>query len=231
MVKYIYDPAGRIKEVLDGNGKAATYRYDAAGHILERMLQSGVKTEYSYGQDGRLEGLIHSDAAGKIDEFSYSYDPAGNRTGIDRTRRQADGSDETARYGYSYDPVNRLQGVSRNGTALRSYAYDALGNRKMMEDFEKGLATEYEYDPLNRLVRTSGADGERVFDYDKRGNMVSVSLDGVLEKSFAFGAANKMASASRADGSTAAYSYDGLGQRVKSVWDVEGATGGNPAHI
>ena len=60
--------------------------------------------------------------------------------------------------------------------------------------------------PLNRLVRTSEADGERVFDYDKRDNMVSVSLDGVLEKSFAFGAANKMVSASRPDGSTAANS-------------------------
>jgi len=230
MVRYGYDTAGRISQVTDGQEAAAAYRYDAVGHILERMLLNGIKTEYTYGELGMVESLIHSDQTGQLDAFSYIYDPAGNRTEIQRTRRLSGGTDETSVSGYVYDSMNRLTEVSRDGALLRSYGYDALGNRIMMADAQSSVITNYEYDLLNRLIRQSGADGEQVFRYDRRGNLASVSKGGVFQKSFRFDAANRMASAVTASGDTAAYTYDGLGRRIKSVWDTAAATGREAQH-
>ena len=66
--------------------------------------------------------------------------------------------------------------------------------------------------------------------YDRRGNLASASKDGVFQKSFRFDAANRMASAVTATGDTAAYTYDGLGRRIKSVWDTAAATGREAQH-
>ena len=227
MVRYGYDTAGRISQVTDGQEAAAAYRYDAVGHILERMLLNGIKTEYTYGELGMVESLIHSDQTGQLDAFSYIYDPAGNRTEVQRTRRLSGGMDETSASGYVYDSMNRLTEVSRDGALLRSYGYDALGNRTIMADAGSGAVTNYEYDLLNRLIRQSGADGEQAFRYDRRGNLASVSQDGAFQKSFRFDAANRMVSAATASGDTAAYTYDGLGRRIKSVWDKAGDEAGH----
>ncbi|MDR1797551.1 MAG: DUF6531 domain-containing protein [Clostridiales Family XIII bacterium] len=229
-VRYRYDAAGRIAEVMDGAGKAAAYRYDAVGHVVERMLASGVRSSYAYGAAGRMEGFIHEGADGVLDAYRYTYDAVGNKTEVTRARRGAGGVVETSVHGYAYDAMNRLAGVSLDGAPVRSYAYDALGNRTVMEDVKTGATTRYEYDAMNRLVRTRGAGGETVYGYDPRGNMASITKDGVLEKAFTFDAANRLVAARTADGSTAAYTYDGIGRRAKSVWDVAAAGGRAARH-
>ncbi|MCL2493543.1 MAG: hypothetical protein FWF33_05835, partial [Clostridiales bacterium] len=185
VVRYNHDPMGRISQVIDGQETVATYRYDAAGHILERMLPNGVKTEYVYSELGAMKNLIHSDQTGQLDAFSYRYDPVGNKTEIHRTRRLPDGTDETIVSGYVYDQMNRLTEVIKDGAPLRSYGYDALGNRTMRRDAQIGAQTNYRVPDIR----------------------------------FAFDAANRIVAAATASGDTAAYTYDGFGRRVKSVWD------------
>ncbi len=234
---YTYDSLQRLTTVQirgtqhDRNStedpQTITCRYDAQGRLTEKTFPGGIRTTWQYdGQDGLPVSLTHEDKEGVLDQYTYAYDPMGNKTAVTRQRRGL--PQESGLYAYAYDPLGRLASVAKDGAPLRGYAYDTFSNRARMTDHRKGSATAYTYDAADRLTASEETAGERrtrkTYEYDHRGNLTKELQEGVPVHSYAYNAMDRLAKAwsHTPDGAVqteTSYYYNGLGQRVgKSMY-------------
>ncbi len=81
--------------------------------------------------------------------------------------------------------------MSRNGELLRRYRYDAFGNRISLREGTK--TTEYTYNVLNQLTEENTGEGlQRIYRYDKRGNLSEVKENGETVNQYLYGALNRL---------------------------------------
>ena len=196
--------------------KTIRYRYDDAGRLTGKQFPGGSSTSYAYGNLGRVSEILHT-GADFSEHYIYGYDILGNKTSAakERTGIQAD----SGRYEYSYDEMNRLTGVMHDGQQLRSYSYDAFGNRRRKTEYTQNgkLITTYGYNTKNQLTTENSENGIRNYSYDHRGNLLSVTSGEEVLKAYGFDAANQMSSSmGMTDGiiQMAVYQYNGLGHRM-----------------
>ena len=196
--------------------KTIRYHYDDAGRLTGKQFPGGSSTSYAYGNLGRVSEILHT-GADFSEHYIYGYDILGNKTSAakERTGIQAD----SGRYEYSYDEMNRLTGVMHDGQQLRSYSYDAFGNRRRKTEYTQNgkLITTYGYNTKNQLTTENSENGIRNYSYDHRGNLLSVTSGEEVLKAYGFDAANQMSSSmGMADGiiQKAVYQYNGLGHRM-----------------
>ena len=142
---YVYDDYGRLQnEKSELNGTTNSYKgwvYDELGRVAYtdfRVAQAGapiVKTTYTYaagvmpaviGENksnpttSRVSGItLQSQHAGWSEAYTYTYDDAGNITGIAK-----DGSTIAS---YTYDAMNQLTAATQNGITY-NVSYDKGGN-------------------------------------------------------------------------------------------------------
>lgn len=184
VVRYDYDKLDRIKQVTDGQNKITSYQYDAAGRLTEKLLPNNRRSTYRYDGAGQLLELKHmTPGGGLLEQLTYVYDPAGNKT---RVERQEGGSDEDNPTGtqrpadlseYAYDALNQLVQVQKlNGTKV-VYSYDTVGNRLSKEttEAETAVTESYTYDAANKLTRFEKGSDYKNYTYDKRGNLLEVT--------------------------------------------------------
>ena len=211
---YLYDEMGRLSK-LETEEHQVSYRYDARSNLVEKAFANGVKTTYSYNGRGLLESLVHSGNKGVINEFSYEYDLLGNKIKVEKQQNLSHNSNGI--YRYDYDPIGRLATVSKDDSPLRSYRYDAFGNRTLLKDYSGGSSpatTHYEYNSLNQLIAKADSIGVERYSYDRRGNLTAVSLNGAVKNTYIYGAIGRLEQATNANGEIAKYLYNGLGNRV-----------------
>ncbi|MCL2152224.1 MAG: DUF6531 domain-containing protein [Oscillospiraceae bacterium] len=207
--EYLYDGTLRLSQLSDGEN-IVSYAYDENGRLGEKRFSNGMLTRYDYNNMGLLSSLTHSDHEGVLDQYTYYYDLMGNKTGIDKFRRGLEA--DSGQFGYGYDALGRLADVSKDGTLLRTYAYDPFGNRTRMA--EGGGQTSYSFNALNQLLRVEAADLTREYQYDARGNVTGVLENGLTKHTYEFGALNRLEKAANTDGQVSLYQYNGFGQRV-----------------
>ena len=205
-VAYSYNTSGKLTEVVAGSD-ITSYTYDPMGRIAERILPNGATAQYTFNALGAISSLTHAKDGNILDQFKYSYDPAGNITEIDKCRVGVEADNGLFKYGY--DPLNRLTEANGN-----KYAYDAVGNR--IESLINGTASKHEFNAKNQLIKTFEGDNTTSYNYDKRGNLVEEILNGQQTASYAFDATNIMVAASTNKGN-ATYGYDGFRNRVKKL--------------
>ncbi len=215
-VDYIYDDKLNLTELINGN-KKTRYTYDELDRLIEKRLPNANREVMDYLPGGSLKSLELYDNNGLLDKYAYSYDTQGNRTEIDRLRRNLD--EISGRYSYRYDLEKRLTSVSFNGEILRSYSYDAFGNRSSM--LEDGNTTMYSYDVLDRLLEENNIFEKRTYSYDKRGNIAEKRINDALEKTFTYDATNMLTQVDDVSKGKASYNYNGLGKRVSAVNPTE----------
>src|SRR5439155_24157603 len=125
-----------------------------------------------YDAAGRVTSIANAKGATNVANFSYTYDPVGNRVS------------EAALTGTSsflYDPVNRLASASYPGGTAVGYTYDATGNRVSIA--KTGVATtNYAYDQADRLL-TAGPDA---YTWDKDGRLSTHFVSGVITDTYTF---------------------------------------------
>ncbi len=208
-VSYTYDSQLRLSGLKDGNDTIA-YTYDGIGRLVQKTFPNGMETSYTYNAEGHLTELTHRDREGILDRYAYQYDLMGNKTAIEKQRRGLDG--ENGFYAYGYDALGRLCTVTRNGENLRTYEYDAFGNRSLLK--EGNTETTYTYNAMNQLISKTDVMKEETYAYDKRGNLSFIMENGDLKKQYIYGASNRLEQAVNGNGDAAFYTYNGLGHRV-----------------
>ena len=95
---------------------------------------------------------------------------------------------------------------------MRTYGYDAFGNRTHMTEGDR--ETAYTYNAMNQLMSRMDSMSEETYAYDRRGNLSLIMENGSLKNSYTYGALNKLEQAVNGNGEAAAYEYNGLGRRV-----------------
>jgi RHS repeat-associated protein len=208
-VEYRYDEALRLSQLTDGTN-AVRYTYDANSQLSAKQFSNGMNTSYEYNDIGLLSSLTHSDREGILDQYKYQYDLTGNKTGINKYRRGLE--NDSGQFCYGYDVLWRLSEVAKDGAMLRTYEYDAFGNRSRMMEINK--RTTYTYNALNQLMRAESPDVTRDYQYDARGNANRILENGLTKNTFQYGALNRLTEATNAVGQAAHYEYNGLGFRA-----------------
>lgn len=111
-----YDPLGRLTNVNDlSNNPVWTYTYDATGNRLSKQSGISAAVPYTYSS-GPVPPASHQLLA--VGTVLRGYDAMGNTTSIGG-----------AAYGFGFDDTARLSQVTTNGTVIKVYQYNALGQR------------------------------------------------------------------------------------------------------
>ena len=159
VVDYAPDALGRPTKV---SGYVTGVTYWPSGQIRDITYANGVTT--SYGQNSRLwpSSIAVKKGSSTYVNSSYSYDTAGNVTGI------SDSIDPSYARTLAYDRINRLMGA--NGPwGAGAIAYDGTGNITQQRFGSNSLNYSYS---SNRLASVSGALSG-TFTYDAQGNIVA----------------------------------------------------------
>jgi RHS repeat-associated protein len=111
---------------------------------------------------------------------------------------------------YGYDEQGRLETVQTDGQSLKTYKYDANGNRLCsFEGPDTSCAEEAVYDAQDRLMSFEGTE----YSYTDRGTLFQKD-DGSTLTTYAYDAQGNLTQVSSSAGLSVAYSIDALGRRV-----------------
>lgn len=217
----IFDKTGRLKAVKNGdvNEKdSAVYEYYPDGSRKSVVYESGLSSEYTYYNNGLLKTLRNKKADGSImDEYSYTYDEAGNQV----TKKEYINGKDKGTTIYTYDELNRLETVTEPSSRITTYSYDKAGNREVeiIEHNGEKVVNTYEYDDRNRLekitTRVNGSVTETTsYTYDNNGNQLMVTKNGERTVANTYDEKNQLVR-TNTKGSTVINVYNGEGLRVE----------------
>jgi YD repeat-containing protein len=209
-VSYTYTAQMGLSQVTSGAFVYAQNSYDEAGRMVSRALGGGtVTSNYSYNPwdqqgGGRLGSLVSTYKNTSPQNLSYTYDQDGNITQIVDAE-----ANETLNY--AYDLANRLTGVS--GAYSEAYNYNATSG-----NLANKAGVSYTYDTSHPHAVKS-LNSVQKYWYDANGNQTKrITTSGTY--TLTYNAENQMTGVT--GGTTAAFLYDGDGNRVKAT--VSGTT-------
>lgn len=227
----VFNQPGKIK---DANGNYTLFQYDASGNLLERIaLKAGI--------GATIDPASYLPNPADIAAWtSTTYDGNGNPLIVKQVRNFATQEGPSMEYTYT-DTVNGVTGLNpvtitrygdKNGDGVinratefdtASLSYDALG-RTLNGLGGSWYATQFEYDDVDRVTRTTDAVGQtRALVYDANGNPIGNILEadanGVatrIDQSFnIFDFSDRKIMSLDAGGNISAFQYDAAGNVVQ----------------
>lgn len=217
LVAYEYNPKGLLASKTVSVGKSAfttTYAYDDLDRLTTVESPAG-KYVYRYNKLGRVKSLTMGSA-----KVAFTYDKAGRLTAktliangkkttiaaykYDKLNRRVSATVLDTAWKYKYDNKNQLIGAvadNSNGKQLFKYGFDSIGNRL---SYSTALSKEtFKYNDLNQLINEQ-------YEYDKFGNLISTP-----NAQYRYNLNNRLVEVRKKD-CILRYSYDPLGQRIKT---------------
>ncbi|NRD75045.1 RHS domain-containing protein [Shewanella sp. VB17] len=254
-IDYRYDEQGRLIEANDGQWPLV-YRYDLCGRLIEEH-QGWASLGYGYDDMGRMSHMVLPDGQridygfnrGLLSEITL------NGAQLSKHEYQATGLEVSRQQGalnsrYYHDEQGRLaeHRLSQQGHEKlhRRYHYSGAGNLTKTEDSQRG-ETQYQYDPLDRLVEVRGGideqfghdpagnllqdkrvnvkgnqllfQGDSHFDYDGFGNLIAErrGKDSQQITHYSYDSQHRLIEVRKPDGSHARYRYDVYGRRINKT--------------
>jgi RHS repeat-associated protein len=229
-VAVTYDASGQPSAMVDEAHRTTTFAYDGRGGLVKQASAGGGAATVAYDAEGRLTGSAQGGRA-----TALAYDAAGTLSSVTSVSGRA--------LGVRSDDAGRFTGFAgAGGEPLLAQTYDAVGNVASATD-AAGVKTSYEYDALNRPVKTTLASGAvetrsynaaggvltsvdargsaRAYEWDTVGNLLSVTdpLGGVTR--YTYDAAGNALTMTDALGRVTQYTYDVL-DRVTRVTYPDG---------
>jgi YD repeat-containing protein len=212
-VTYQYDHAHRLVKVADWVGNFAAYRYDAADYLVSVTTSGGPVTMYQYDAARRLRAVISTGPDGTVAAgYRYTYDAAGNRTGVTALEPVAAPAPVTD-YSATMDAEGHPLGRSDN----QFFQYDSRG---YLTGITGGQNVTAEYDAFGRLAAFHAAHAT-AYTYDSTGLRVARTVDGT-ERRFVYdlsGARPRVAVETAGDNTPVAWYVYGLGLAWKVTAD------------
>ena len=171
MNNYAYNGLGQMTQVTQSGAtggdavaeKRIDISYDAAGQFntVSRYADLAgtelvAESDYTYDLAGQLTALDHHQGTTDLENYTWTYDQAGNMTA---STSSLDGA-----VSYSNDATGQLTGADYDYQTNESYTYDATGNR---------TNTGYTTGTGNRLL----SDGTYTYTYNAEGNRTAKFID------------------------------------------------------
>ena len=196
LVKITYPPA-----TTGATRLFETRAYDASGNVTQRTDTAGRVNQHAYDNVNRVVSTTDTDNK----TTSFEYDSLSRMTAL------VDALDQ--RYRFNFDALGQIKHI-RRGTAVMSFTYDVVGNRKQRTDYN-GVLTTYDYDALNRLKTINYPDTTSVsYTYDKLSRLqTGANENGSID--FDYNKMNRLIGVTDVFGQLIDYSYDANGNRTK----------------
>ena len=197
VVTYTRDAGGRVTDISRFNGTtdtlASNITYEPFGPMKSMTLGNGIQVTKTYDLAYRVTDIVQ----GSVMDRDYSYDAAGNITGI------VDLLSPTKSQAFGYDNLDRLTGA--NGIyGSEAYVYDAVGNRT--QSTINSVVINYGYSSTsNRLTSVDST----TIGYDAAGNITD---DG--SQQYVYDDRNRMVGANQGVTALGDYYFNGRGERV-----------------
>ncbi|TAK34658.1 MAG: hypothetical protein EPO21_08975, partial [Chloroflexota bacterium] len=220
-VSYGYNAQGQPKSITSTSPSGLATNYGYYGYNWAGMGDSwDAPAGWGAGQFGKLwqtDSRVNGSATRNI---QLGYDEVGNVT------RQTlfEGGVQQDDLTYSYDFRNRL--LSMGGTAVGTYAYDAIGNITSKSDGGTSYtAGDITSSPRHapRSVQIGGNTSN--LDYDANGNLTSITGGG-MNRTLRYDDANRLIQYVKADQpgdvTTTTFGYDADGQRTRKTVETPG---------
>lgn len=216
VVQQNYDQVGRLSQIASGTTTYANlFSYNSAGQVTGFNYGNGVAAIYGYSAERlQLNSLKYTKGTSTLFHLTYGYTQGGGNNG--QIASITDNVDPTRSSSYAYDAPGRLREASITGSATSKwhylYNYDRYGNltAKSLQPDSIGLhpGLSIAVSPTTNRVTESG------FTYDAGGNLTQDGT-GTGTHAYKYDAENRMILVD--NGSTATYTDDGAGLRVKKV--------------
>ncbi len=185
----------RVISVLNGAANLATnISYKPFGSVASITYGNGLAGTIGYDNQYRITGIT----AGAILNLNYNqYDADGNIKSIQNTL------DPTKNKAFDYDAIDRLSTATATGIwGTLGWTYDGVGNRLTENGNNYAYSTN-----TNKLTSANGIS----FGYDNNGNTTTEGA-----KQYIYNQNQRLIQVNNG-ATTAYYTYNGNGQRVKKV--------------
>lgn len=202
VIQFGYGPDSDLVSVTDPLGRIAAYHTDAIGRRLFATDPSGGVVQWVHDAINGLKQVVDGNGA----SVTNTYTAVGKLASVTDARG--------GQIAYTYDALTllatRTDAVNGVGTVTQR---DGMGNALAATD-RKGQAWSMSYDPLNRPLTASYADGSTVsltWDLGGRLTQVQDSLGGTITRSY--DGLDRILSETTPQG-TVTYTYDAAGRRL-----------------
>ncbi|MBR3772512.1 MAG: hypothetical protein IKL07_09600, partial [Clostridium sp.] len=223
---YEYDSQGNQTAIIEklSQGKVAVthFSYDEYKRVITKTDPNGNVTKYAYdGFSTKNPSYVFTPSG---EQFSYQYDSAGRRSSVTTTYG-------TAKFEYSETGV-LTRTTDALGNTTRRYV-DAAGNvLKLIPPnlysgkYQQVQGYAYEYDYLDRLVKTIYPDGTvEAQNVDMDGNVVKVIHPNGYDENtndgygvtYEYDSCQYKVKETTAEGYTTRYKYDANGNVIKMI--------------
>ena len=227
VTQYVYSARGWLLRQTDPADGVTSFTYDAIGNKVSETDPRGnapgaAKNSYTawyfYDELYRVVKAVLPDNTPPADPnypgdnpvITFNYDYNGNC--LNETKANG----EVINYTYNGRNWLMTQVESLNGkTYTTSFDYDGVGNKRFVTD-NKGNKTEYQYDALNRLVRTYFPEGNTVETFYDANNNKTETRDGRHNgNDYVYDKLNRMTQVTDGEGNVTSFWYDQEGKMTK----------------
>ncbi|HXM51466.1 MAG TPA: PKD domain-containing protein [Pyrinomonadaceae bacterium] len=214
VTQFTYNGLGKVLTTTDPLGHVTTNTYNAAGNLLTTKDALHNITSYTYSVfDGQRVSM--TDALNHTTHYAYT---SGYLT------KETDALGHDTFFGYDANGNRASQTVTRTNaqgqleTITTSYEYDKL-NRLKKTTFADGSFTQVEYNAIGQQSATVDQLGHRTeFTYDDMGRMTRTDYpDGTHDETTYDAEGRRLTSKDRA-GHVTSYTYDELGRLTKTTF-------------
>lgn len=233
LVRYGYDTAGRLTEIVNSSGQPLRFAYDPHGRMTRWQDRNGTWYRYTYDPHGRC---VHTSGSDGCLDGDFTYDPEGGVTvatdslghattfHLDegfRVVREVDPLGHTTTT--EWDRYDRPLAVTDPLGRTTSYTHDQDGNLTQITRPDGSRATTT-YNELRQPLTATGPDGAVWrHAYDQRGNPTTVTDPTGATTTYAYDERGHLSAVTDALGNTHQIHTDTAGLPI-ALTDPLGAT-------
>lgn len=210
--EFTYDANDNRTSEKDPLGNITRYEYSALNHVTKITDPLNRATVNVYDAKGNLTST--TDADGKVTK--YTYDPYGQMASM------TDPSGAVTFY--SSNTLGHLESTTNALNHTTTYTYDGAGNRRTetrtrtTSSGTETMVTRYEYDSLNRVVKTTYPDGSTTQTaYNSIGKQSETTDQPGRKTTYAYDDMGRLTRTTFPDQTTESTTYDKEGRRIEST--------------